>query len=134
MEQLQSGLAGKEESFDAARDYLSGYGFTLGGNWTYENGCFDCSLDEAQKVWLRIPFQTTSGEVDGNAERTGATILLGQPFVLNHVYNEGLDAEAHGAGMLNQFQEPVDKDAPVGDEWVSKARQLLKEVEQNWLK
>ncbi len=34
--------------------------------------------------------------------------------------------------MIDQFQEPLDKDAPVEDKWVAQAKSLLKEVEQGW--
>jgi hypothetical protein len=134
---LQSTIENKEEAFDSVRNYLHGYEFTLGGNWDYEHGSFDRHLDEAHKVWLRIPFQVTQGVLDGDTDDTDAMIQIGTPFVLKHVYNEGLDKEAHvhasAGSLIDQFQEPVDKDAPVEEQWVSKAERLLKEVEQNWL-
>lgn len=136
METLKTSLEHKEEAFDQVNHYLRQYEFSLGGNWEYTHGSFDRHLDEARKVWLRIPFQVTKGALDGNSDETDAMIQIGVPFVLKHLYNEGLDQEAHigaSGGMMNQFQDPVDKDAPVEAEWVSKAQQLLKEVEQNWL-
>ncbi|WP_159882613.1 YugN family protein [Paenibacillus puerhi] len=133
---LDSKLMGVEETYNKAMDVLQGLEFSLGGNWDYEHGCFDRSLDEGQKVWLRMPFEVTHGRLEGEHGGTGTVIRLGSPFVLKHLYNEGLDKEAQvrivGA-MLDQFQEPVDKDAPVEDKWVEQAKKLLKEVEERWV-
>ncbi|MFH5185881.1 YugN family protein [Paenibacillus sp. TAB 01] len=131
---LQSGLVNREEAFDQVREALHRFEFALGGNWDYDHGYFDRYLDEAHKVWLRIPFQVTHGALDGDTEATDAIIRLGEPFVLKHLYNEGLDREAQvntlGA-LVNQFQEPVDKDAAVEDKWVQQAKRLLTEVEHS---
>lgn len=132
---LDSSIINREEGFDQARHYLHKFDFTLGGNWDYDHGYFDRSLDEANKVWLRIPFNVTHGALDGDTDATNAIVRFGTPFVLKHIYNEGLDKEAqistYGA-LVNQFQEPVDKDAPVEDEWVSKAKEILRKVEKEW--
>jgi hypothetical protein len=129
---LKSELVNREEAFDQVRNYLHDFDFSLGGNWEYDHGYFDRNLDEAQKVWLRIPFEVTHGVLDGDNDSTDAIIHLGTPFVLKHIYNEGLDNEAkvqvYGA-LFNQFQEPVDKDAPVEDKWVDQAKDVLHEVE-----
>jgi hypothetical protein len=129
---LDSALAEREEAFDKVRTFLHGFEFVLGGNWDYEHGYFDRYLDEGHKVWLRIPFEVTHGALDGDSETTDAVIHIGSPFVLKHVYNEGLDKEAqvrtYGA-LIDQFQEPVDKDAPVESDWVEKAKQLLRQIE-----
>ncbi|MEK8126974.1 YugN family protein [Paenibacillus filicis] len=133
---LESKLVGVEEPFDKAISVLQPLEFALGGNWDYEHGCFDRYLDEGHKVWLRIPFEVTHGLLEGEHGGTGTVIQLGSPFVLKHLYNEGLDAEAQirvvGA-LIDQFQEPVDKDAPVEDKWIDQARSLLQEVENRWV-
>ncbi|MBA2940365.1 hypothetical protein HZF08_18885 [Paenibacillus sp. CGMCC 1.16610] len=136
MKTISSSLEQVKESFDSVRDHLQEFDFTLGGNWDYDHGYFDRSLDEANKVWLRIPFQVVTGRIDGDTEATDAIVEVGTPFVLKHVYNEGLDqeaeAETYGA-MIDQFQAPLDPDAAVDDKWVKEAAGLLKKVEQAWI-
>lgn len=132
---LKFELVDREEAFDEVRNYLHEFDFSLGGNWDYEHGYFDRSLDEANKVWLRIPFEVTHGALDGDADSTDAIIHLGTPFVLKHVYNEGLDKEAKvnfTGALIDQFQEPIDKDAPVEAQWVDKAQDLLSQVESTF--
>ncbi|MCZ8519345.1 MULTISPECIES: YugN-like family protein [Paenibacillus] len=132
---LNSSLVNREEAFEQVRSCLHENQFTLGGNWDYEHGSFDRSLEEGQKVWLRIPFQVTHGVLDGDTDATDAVIRLGQPFVLKHLYNEGLDPEAKGmtfGALIDQFQEPVDKDAAVEPKWVSQAEALLRKVEASF--
>lgn len=134
MKPIQSALENRTDEFDRVKDHLQQFQFTIGGNWDYDHGCFDRSLDEANKVWLRLPFEVTRGQLEGaESPNPGTHILMGTPFVLKHLYNEGLDSEAvprtFGA-MIDQFQDPVDKDAGVEDHWVRKATELLREVEQ----
>jgi hypothetical protein len=135
MKSLESKLEHVQESFDSVRANLHKHEFTLGGNWDYDHGYFDRNLDEAQKVWLRIPFQVITGRLEGDTEATDAFVQIGTPFVLKHLYNEGLDsgaqAETYGA-LVDQFQAPVDSDADLEDPWIQKASALLKEVERNW--
>jgi hypothetical protein len=133
---LKSKLEQVQEPFDTVRDRLHAFNFSLGGNWEYDHGYFDRSLDEANKVWLRIPFQVVTGRLEGDTEATDAIVRIGTPFVLNHVYNEGLDnaaeAETYGA-MLDQFQTPTDPDGQVEMKWVQQASDVLHKVEQKWL-
>lgn len=136
MKTITSSLEQVKESFDSVRDHLHEFDFALGGNWDYDHGYFDRSLDEANKVWLRIPFQVVTGRIDGDTEATDAIVEVGTPFVLKHVYNEGLDqeaeAETYGA-MIDQFQAPLDPDAEVDDKWVKEATNVLNKVEQAWM-
>jgi hypothetical protein len=129
---LESSLDGREDAYDPIRDYLHRFEFILGGSWDYDHGYFDRTLDEGHKVWLRIPFQVTHGALDGDSESTDAIIRIGSPFVLKHVYNEGLDKEAqvrtYGA-LIDQFQEPLEDDARIENIWVDKAKELLQKVE-----
>ncbi|MBP1993463.1 YugN family protein [Paenibacillus eucommiae] len=132
---LTSKLEQVREPFDTVRDHLYEDEFTLGGNWEYDHGYFDRYLDEAHKVWLRIPFQVITGRLDGDSDATDATIEIGAPFVLKHVYNEGLDKEAEPkvlGALIDQFQTPVDSDAKVEDHWVEEAVKVLNEVERKW--
>jgi hypothetical protein len=135
MKPLESKLERVQESFDKVRAELSRHDFTLGGNWDYDHGYFDRNLDEAQKVWLRIPFEVITGRIEGDTEATDAVVQIGTPFVLKHRYNERLDPEAPVetvGGLVNQFQSPVEPDAELEDRWIQQASALLKEIERNW--
>jgi hypothetical protein len=135
MKPIQSSLEHMVESFDDVRNRLAAYQFTVGGNWEYDHGYFDRPLDEAHKVWLRIPFHVTNGAVDADTEETGATVEIGRPFVLKHVYNEGLDPTADaetGGALIDQFQSPLDSDAEIEEKWISNAANLLHQVEAGW--
>jgi hypothetical protein len=132
---IVSELENQVEGFVSLNDFFARFEFTLGGNWDYEHGYFDRYLDGDHKVWLRIPFEVTSGTLDGISDESDAVVKLGTPFVLKHIYNEGLDPEAvpnvYGS-LINQFQEPVDKDADVEAHWVEQAKHIMQEVEQNF--
>ncbi|MFC4305021.1 YugN family protein [Cohnella boryungensis] len=132
MQLLDSSLAAQVHDYGVSRKLLTERGFTLGGNWDYDHGSFDCALDEANKVWLRLPFDVTSGNLDSEAEPMDTEIRFGQPYVLKHVYNEGLDSEARPStlgGLVNQFAAPVDPDDEIEKEWIEKAKRKLEEAE-----
>lgn len=133
MRPLSSTLENYVGEYDRMKDVLQQHQFTLGGNWDYDHGCYDRYLDEAHQVWLRIPFVVIAGTLDGeNTANPHTTVSIGTPFVLKHVYNEGLDNEVQPrvyAAVLDQFQEPVDKDATVEDHWVNEAQSILGHVE-----
>jgi hypothetical protein len=131
---ILSNLEDHVEGFANLNNFFEEWEFTLGGNWDYEHGYFDRFLDEAHMVWLRIPFQVTSGTMDGDSDASDAIVKLGTPFVLKHIYNDGLDPEAvpnvYG-GLINQFQEPIEKDADIEAHWVEQAKHILQAVERN---
>ncbi|GAB2676385.1 YugN family protein [Paenibacillus thermoaerophilus] len=133
---LQSGLERKEEELAGFKRYLeNAHGFALGGNWDYDRGSFDKALDEEHKVWLRIPFEVTRGRLDSDQVSAETNIVIGTPFVLKHLYNEGNDLDASSmlaSGLVNQFQAPVDKDADIEPEWVEEAKAQLNKVEEGW--
>lgn len=129
---LSSDLQGQEKRYADFYRSVRQNNFSLGGNWDYGHGSFDRSLDDNRQVWLRIPFRVTRGEFDGEKEDNDAWIELGTPFVLKHVYNKGLDAEADPkmlGALMDQFQDPVDKDAEVEEKWVKLAQDLMWDVE-----
>ncbi|GIP38738.1 hypothetical protein J31TS4_20180 [Paenibacillus sp. J31TS4] len=129
---LQSRLENREEAYINLSKSLAGYSFGLGGNWDYDRGSFDRHLDEEQKVWLRIPFIVTHGTFDGDTPESDAVIQLGTPYVLKHLYKQDLDQEANAnvvGALVNQFQEPEDKDAEIEPHWVEQAEDVLRQVE-----
>lgn len=134
---LESKIEGEEISFSDAQKQLSELGFTLGGNWDYEHGSFDYALDEEDKVWLRLPFDVAVGKLDSEREGQEDTVLrFGVPFVLKHLYNEGIDKSSDFMtyrGFVDQFQAPVDADAQVEDIWIDKAKGPLAEAEKRLL-
>ncbi|UFJ41196.1 YugN-like family protein [Brevibacillus humidisoli] len=131
MEQLNSTITGKQGSFGQIRDNLEPEGFTL-ANWDYDRGFFDRQLDDRAMVFLRLPIEVRHGHLDeGDAQ-----IEFGTPFVLKHVYqtgveeNVGYQSSKVAAPLMNQFQEPIEKDAPLDEEWVQKAEMVLHRIEQ----
>ncbi|GIQ70717.1 hypothetical protein DUZ99_06880 [Xylanibacillus composti] len=129
---LDSRLTGCTMSYEEASRALKKEQFVLGGNWDYDHGSFDRALDGVQKVWLRLPFSVTSGELAGDREEQRTEIRFDQPFLLNHEYREGLDPEADFMtykGLVNQFQDPVDPDGELEPEWIEVGRHALKRVE-----
>ena len=133
---LESKLESSEKEFTEVKSMLEEQQFALGGDWNYDHGYFDRYLDEEHMVWLRMPFSVINGSIDDTTQDLDAKIMLGQPFVLKHVYNEGLDKEAHMktiGSLMDQFQEPVDADAEVESKWVNQAKKVLVEVEERLL-
>lgn len=134
MKPISSALENREYEFDTIHEYLQQNQFTLGGNWDYDHGYFDRHLDEGHKVWIRIPFTVAKGTFAGaETPNPDVAVRMGSPFVLKHLYNEGLDAEAvprtYGA-LLDQFQDPVDKDAQVEESWVKQASAIMQKVDE----
>lgn len=132
MHVLDSSLTSQVHDYGISHKLLAERGFALGGGWDYDRGSFDCALDEASKVWLRLPFDVTAGRLDSEAEPLDTEIRFGQPYVLKHVYNEGLNESARAGtfgGLINQFSDPADPDDGIEREWIEKARRKLEEIE-----
>jgi hypothetical protein len=130
---LTSQLEGRTIDFSAGRQELETLGFVLGGNWDYDHGSLDRPLDEKRQVWLRLPFDVVSGKLDAEAEAQDTEIRFGTPYVLRHVYEEGLDEDAvpfGSGGVLDQFQDPADPDAPLSAHWREMAEIVLREAER----
>jgi hypothetical protein len=128
MKQIHSSLPGTRGTFGYFREALQPK-FTL-ANWDYEEGYFDRVLDDNNEVFLRLPVKVLQGELDS----ADAWLELGTPFVIKHVYEKGVDEdigymEPLVSGVMNQFQEPVDKDAELDPRWVRKAEAVVKELE-----
>jgi len=133
MQPIESKLTGQQKTFGMVREVLEADGFTLANNWEYDRGLFDCKLDDQGTVFLRLPFTVVHGKLDFPDTR----IEFGTPFVLKHLYQEGIEKNIgysigpNVAAAINQFQEPVEKDAPVEAKWVEQAKMILGLVEQH---
>jgi hypothetical protein len=128
MKPIQSSLPGTRGTFGYFREALQP-AFTL-ANWDYERGFFDRKLDEQGMVYLRLPVKVLQGELDS----ADAWLELGTPFVLKHVYQKDVEEDIGpyapvASAVMNQFQEPVDKDANIEARWIRKAEAIVKEVE-----
>ncbi|WP_166242074.1 YugN family protein [Paenibacillus turpanensis] len=136
MQTLQSTLENHETIMGPVKQELEELGFTLGGNWDYDHGYFDYAMDEANKVFLRLPFNVTAGSLDSEADGERTKLKFGTPFVLKHLYNEGLDGEATigvARFVIDQFQSPVNSDADLAGYEVDQAKQVLRKVEERLL-
>lgn len=133
MYRITSQITGKELAYDEMNQTSAQQGFSLGGNWEYDGGFFDKNLDGENKVWLRVPFQVVNGEIASEVGHSNAYIQLGEPFVLNHLYNEGNDVTADVGVMsasFNQFQAPIDADASVSKQWIQQAKKAVADLER----
>jgi hypothetical protein len=133
MIRLTSQMESMQDSFHSVQEKLQAYGFTLGGNWDYDHGYFDRSLDERNTVWLRIPFQVTRGNLEGDTGTPEDTMIeLGSPFVLKHLYEDNIDQEGQSGvmrGLIDQFQDPAQPDAELEEKWIRIAEQELSKAE-----
>lgn len=133
MYKLNSELEGYEAGFVNVYSIMKEEGFSLGGGWEYDYGCVDKALDERNTVWLRVPFEVTHGTFEGDTDESDAVIQLSTPFVLRHLYEDGLDQDARvgvATALFNQFQSPVDKDAELDSKWIAIAEEQLNRLEQ----
>ena len=129
MIEITSNLAGKQFDLYKLEQLLKPKGYVIGGNWEYDRGFFDYKIaDENGYQFLRLPFMAVDGQLDTHS----CTVELGQPFLLTHIYQEGLDDHAHSdnsSATFNQFQEPVDKDACTPEKFQDVGKELVREVE-----
>jgi hypothetical protein len=134
MKPIKSKIENEYIALNEAEEALKGLGFSYGGNWEYDHGYFDYKLDdEVGYTFLRIPFKATEGELD----KRETVIQLGEPFVLTHKYQIGLDDNVGAgsvSGSFNQFAEPQDPDATIDKKWLPIAADLVKKVEAALLK
>ncbi|MCM3762538.1 YugN-like family protein [Alkalihalobacillus oceani] len=132
---LPSSVEGKQYKLSVLEEKLKPLGYRIGGGWEYDHGYFDYKIDEQDGyTFLRVPFKA----VDGELEQRGVTVELGQPFLLNHQYQEDLEEDADPFdglfrmsynSVVNQFQKPVDKDASLDPKFMPTARNLIQELE-----
>jgi YugN-like family len=129
MIELSSRVEGKQFDLYKLEQKLKPIGYAIGGNWDYDHGAFDYKInDEEGYQFLRLPFKSIDGQLDAR----NCTVQLGRPFLLSHKYEAGLDNQGSTgtfSGTLNQFQEPVDKDAGFPDRYIDIGKTLVKELE-----
>lgn len=126
MIEIPSKVEGRQFDLYKLEQYLKPLGYSIGGNWDYDHGYFDYKLnDENGYQFVRLPFRTVDGQLDSR----NCTVELGRPFLLSHVYEVGLDEEVDDAGTFNQFQEPIDKDAQVPNQYIDAGKALVCELE-----
>lgn len=126
---IPSNVEGKQFDLYKLEQKLKPIGYSIGGNWDYDHGAFDYKLnDEEGYQFLRLPFSV----VDGQLDEKNCTVELGRPFLLSHLYESGLDDQASTgvfSGSVNQFQEPIDKDARIPEKIKDNGKALVKELE-----
>lgn len=124
---IESKVTGKQFRLQFLEEKLKPLGYDIGGNWDYDRGSFDYKLgDDGHYLFLRVPFTAVKGALD---ER-GTEVEVNEPYLLAHKYEDGIDEEVRTAGLLNQFQSPVEKDAPFPPEYLETGKQLVNELEQ----
>jgi hypothetical protein len=125
MIEIPSSVEGKQVDLYKLEQMLKPIGYSIGGNWDYDHGAFDYKInDEVGYQFLRLPFSAIDGQLDAHNCR----VELGRPFLLSHKYQIGLDDDI-SAGTLNQFSEPVDKDASFPEQYIETGKVLVKELE-----
>jgi hypothetical protein len=129
MIELTSQLEGKRFDLYQLEQALKPMGYSIGGNWDYDQGSFDYKIaDEPGYQFLRLPFTAVEGQLDAK----NCVVEFRRPFLLGHVYQEGLDDHVHvdnSNASFNQFSEPVEKDGDVPDRFVKIGKTLIKDVE-----
>ncbi|WP_226035857.1 YugN-like family protein [Aquibacillus saliphilus] len=108
---------------------LKPLGYVIGGNWDFQEGSFDYKMsDEGGYQFVRIPFEAEEGSLDS----PGVIVRLGNPFILTHVFQAGVENHSDNGviqGAFNQFQSPVDEDADVPERYVEKGKRLIEQIE-----
>jgi hypothetical protein len=126
---LSSKIQNQTYPLNELEHLLKPLGYDIGGGWEYDYGFFDYKIDdEAGYTFLRVPFKAVKGQLDQN----GAVVEIGEPYLLNHKYQRGLDDNAqvgNASASLNQFSEPVDADASIDERWIKIGEQLVQELE-----
>ncbi|MGG0670926.1 YugN family protein [Sporosarcina koreensis] len=131
MLKLQTGLEGQTASFGVVSDCIRELGYHMGGNWDYDQGCFDHILcqEGGETIYIRIPFIVTDGVLD----HYEASIKFGTPYIIKHVVHVGLDRDESSlldATGFSQFQQPIDKDGKIIDKnrWIHAGEVAVKDL------
>lgn len=137
MRPIDSTIEGATGRFKDIKDFFQKRDFVIGSGWEYTGGYFDYKLDKEEEkygeyVYLRIPAITKEGQFD----QKNAIIEIGKPFVLVHRFESNNDQSATSntvmGSLINQFQSPTQKDAPVNDVWMIRGEKKVREIEQEF--
>ncbi|MGP4078548.1 YugN-like family protein [Pseudalkalibacillus sp. R45] len=134
MIEIKSKLDGEQFELNELEYTLKSLGYDIGGGWDYDHGAFDYKLDDEQGyMYLRIPFQAIKGELD----RNGCIVSVGNPYLLHHVYQRGLDdnvSAGNANATLNQFSEPQDPDGSIDEKWIEIGEKMVRDLEEQLLR
>ncbi|MED2789975.1 YugN-like family protein [Bacillus thuringiensis] len=131
---IQSNLEGRTYALYKLEEVMKPLGYSIGGNWDYDKGCFDYKIDEEGGYqFLRVPFTAVDGELDV----PGVVVRLETPYILSHVYQDELDDNVNtltaGTSGMDQFAEPKDPDADVKRKYINIGKVLMRELEKHFL-
>ncbi|OTX39073.1 hypothetical protein COI41_14465 [Bacillus toyonensis] len=130
---IQSKLKGHTYALYKLEEVMKPLGYSIGGNWDYDKGCFDYKIDEEDGYqFLRVPFTAVDGELDV----PGVIVRLETPYILSHVYQDELDDHvntlAAGTSGMDQFAEPKDPDGDVKSKYINIGKVLVQELERHF--
>ncbi|MED1564807.1 YugN-like family protein [Bacillus paramycoides] len=129
---IQSNLVGRTYALYKLEEVMKPLGYSIGGNWDYDKGCFDYKIDEEDGYqFLRVPFTAVDGELDV----PDVVVRLETPYIISHVYQDELDNEVNtlAAGTsLDQFAEPKDPDGDVKRKYIDIGKVLVQELEKHF--
>jgi hypothetical protein len=136
---VPSKINGKEVIYGEIEEAFTREGFVLGGNWDYYEGYFDNPLEqnEQETIYLRLPIQVVAGQLND----ADARIKFGQPFLVRHVVEIGVDTEVdplplidqipgQATFLVNQFQTPDEKDGEIYNkqERIEEAKEAIERI------
>ncbi|MCQ6360718.1 YugN family protein, partial [Bacillus cereus] len=62
---IQSNLEGRSYALYKLEEVMKPLGYSIGGNWDYDYGCFDYKIDVVDGyLFLRVPFSAVDGVLD----------------------------------------------------------------------
>ncbi|MED1409184.1 MULTISPECIES: YugN-like family protein [Bacillus] len=129
---IQSNLVGRTYALYKLEEVMKPLGYSIGGNWDYDKGCFDYKIDEEDGYqFLRVPFTAVDGELD----MPGVVVRLETPYIISHVYQDELDNDVNTLATgtsLDQFAEPKDPDGDVKRKYIDIGKVLVQELEKHF--
>ncbi|SIT84311.1 YugN family protein [Edaphobacillus lindanitolerans] len=135
MLKLETDLQGKRALYGEIEPLLRSHGFSLCGNWEYNEGMFDGILNRmsGETIYLRLPFDVLSGSLD----HPNTMLAFGQPFLIKHVVNVGLDHDQNAlltTTGFDQFQAPLEKDANIQkkSQWEERGEEKVADMFGNY--
>jgi hypothetical protein len=103
MYQIPSKLEGERFPLFKLEKLLKPKGYTIGGNWDYDQGYLDYKMaNDKGYQFLKIPFTPLQGQA---LDYEGTAVELGTPFILSHVYQNHLDDHAYTSNISGSFNQ-----------------------------